>query len=179
MNSYRHLVVVDLSSYGSALALINQFSDDLDVKVFEISPLGSAALLILMTKESMAAEVLKNEIIAYRSAAIIKIAVIKDAHEELLKTYLSQNNPGLKNEMIVLESPYVSDAMLAADQLLKKSISLDDFRVVRTFPSNSILVASHSELNHLVEFGNQNSNLKSTLISNVGASLRSYFEVVK
>lgn len=179
MNSYRHLVVIDLSSYGSALALLNQFGDDVDVKVFEVSPMGSGALLVLLTKEAMAASVLKAEIIAHWAPSIVHIEVISDAHPDLLSTYLSQATAAVTTNILVLESAYVSQAMRAADLLLKKSISLIDFRIIRTFPSNSILIASHNQVSELVNFSNGNEKLKPTIISNVSENLRSYFEVLK
>lgn len=173
------MVVIDLSSYGSALAIVNQFCDDQDVKCFEVSPVGSAALVILATKEPMAAQVLKVEITSQWGQSVICMAVIEDAHVDLLKTYLSQTSVSTSQNILVLESPHISEAMAAADQLLKSSISLLDFRVVRTFPSNAILTATLNRLEALIDFSEKNKNFKSTLIPNMTPVLKNYFDIVQ
>lgn len=179
MNSYRHLVVIDLSSYGSALAIINQFCDDEDVKVFEISPLGSAALLILLTKESTAATILQKQIVSHWGAAVINTALILDSHNDLLPTYLSQKSSAVAKNILVLESASVSTALATANNLLNKEIQLLDLRVVRTFPSNTILTVTGENPEALLAIATKQADLKTTFVANVQKTLQEYFQISK
>ena len=178
LTKYNNLVIIDLSSYGSALAIINQFADDKDVKVFEVSPLGQAALLVLMTHEQMAATLLKEQIISHWAAAVIQISVITNAHENLLKTYLSQNQSLPQKNILVLESNSVAVSLVAANQLLKENMNVLDLRVVRTYPANCILCVTAEKSEPLFIFSSKNKHLRSTLIENVEPTLKSYFEII-
>ncbi len=177
--NYRHLIAVDLTSYGSALALINQFSDDDGIKVFEISPLGSGALLILMAKEVTAAAILKNQIQSQMNPSVLNLCLIEKAHENLLKTYLSQTTSKVAKSMLIIESSFVSEALGIANKLLHDTIELLDLRVVRTFPSNSIITATHDSSEKLLLAGQANQTAKFTLITDVHPVLKNYFEVLQ
>lgn len=169
---------MDLASYGSALAIINQFADDNDVKVFEVSPIGQAALLILMTQEAMAVEVLKNEILSQWAFAVTNLTTIQEIHDDLLKVYLSQKQAPIDKNILVLESQFVSEALSMADILLKNAVQLLDLRIVRTYPSNTIITATSPDKNKLLEFSKANKRLKSTLITEPQPILKSFFEII-
>ena len=177
MSNYRHLIVVDLSSYGSALALINELCDDEGVKVFEVSPMGSGALLIMMTKEITAAAIVKSQIQSQMNPSVLNICLIENAHDELLKTYLSQTQVKVEKNIIVIECAFVSEAIVVANQLLSDSVNLLDLRVVRTFPSNTIITATATQAEKLLESVKGKANTKYNLIVNPQLVLKSYFEI--
>ena len=177
LSSYRHLVIADLTSYGSALTLINELSDDDGVKVFEVSPMGSGALLILITKEATAAAILKNQIQSQMNPSVLNVALIENAHEDLIKTYLSQTQARVAKNIIVIESTFVSEALVVANRLLNNSIQLLDLRVVRTFPSNTIITATADHPEKLLSAVQGGLKTKYTLISNPQPVLKSYFEI--
>ncbi|MBC7743420.1 MAG: hypothetical protein H7061_14580 [Bdellovibrionaceae bacterium] len=178
MSKYSNLIVVDLSSYGSALALINEFSDDEGVKVFEVSPMGTGALLILMTQEVTAAQILKNQIQTQMNPSVLSCCLIEDAHDDLLKTYLSQSQTKVGKNIMIIESTFVSEALSLANKLLANSIQLLDLRIVRTFPSNTIITATADHSEKLMTAVQKHNQLKYTLITNPQTVLKSYFEVV-
>lgn len=178
-NSYQFFVVLDLTSYGSALAILNQFADDDVVKVFEISPTGSAAFLLLATKNLVDAEVLASQIKKIYKDDILEIELILKTQEEVLQTYLSQNTPKLKKNLAVLELDRISKAFFIANETVKNGMSLVDFRVVRTFPCNIILTITSDETSELLSIKNKYHFLKTTIISDVQSTLKSYFEIIK
>lgn len=175
MNQYKHLLVFDLSSYGSALAIINQFVDDDAVKVFEVSPSGQSAILLLVSKESVSLQIIKGEAASIFKSQVLSAAVIEDIHEELLTTYLSQNKTLLSKSIVILESSFVAEGLRLADQLLKAKHTLIDFRVVRTFPKNVILTVGSDNLNPSINI--DCTNFKKTYIENIQPILKSFYEV--
>lgn len=172
MNQYRHLLVFDLSSYGVALALINRYADDDAVKVFEVSPCGSAALLLLIAKEPMALSLIQAEAQKLYGAQILKSALISDLHESLLPTYLSQNDTAVSKHLAVLEFSALSDALSEAQKILKSGLELLDLRVVRTYPINVIVCLTSSDASRLPK---ESSSGRTTLIENLQPVLKNYF----
>lgn len=172
MNQYRHLLVFDLSSYGVALALINRYADDHAVKVFEVSPCGSAGLLLFLANEPTALSLIKTEAQKLFGARILKSVLISDLHESLLMTYLSQNETTPREHLAVLEFSNLSDALSEAQKILKSGLELVDLRVVRTYPINVIVSITSSDLNRLPE---ESSLARLTLIENLQPALKNYF----
>lgn len=169
------LLVLDLSSYGSALAIINQFCDDKSVQVFEVSPLGTAGLLILDIKDPIAGTLLKNDIFSIHKNFILSYRLIEEYDLQLLKVYLSQNKPEIQKHLFVQEFSFVSEALAAAKEWMQKSIQLVDLRVIRTFPTNIILTVTTDDFEQLLQLKNLGGPRTSTLIENVEPSLRQYF----
>ena len=179
MNNQGSLLVLDLSSYGSALAIINQFCDGKSVEVFEVSPVGTAALLILEIKDRIAATLLKTEIISFFKSSVLSSRLIEAYDLNLLKVYLSQNHTSIANHLLVQEFSFVSEALAAADQLIKQDLAVLDLRVIRTFPMNVILTLTSSDVNKLVAVKNAGAPRSSTIIEKVEPVLKEYFQIVK
>ena len=179
LNSFSNLLSFDLSSYGAALAIINQFCDDDEVKVFEVSPAGSAGLLILLIKDQTAAELLKSEIFSFYKANVLSSALVKNLNLNILKTYLSQNVPEVSSHLLVQEFSFVSDGFRAAEYLLLSGINLVDFRVIRTFPLNVILVSSAKDSEVLRSAKAEVPTRSNVIIEKVEPVLRQYFEINK
>lgn len=175
MNQYKHLLALDLSSYGAALAIVNQFVDDAAVKVFEISPCGQSAVLILVSKENISLQIIKAETNSIFRSQVLSSALIENVHEELLPTYLSQNKARLSHSLIILESSSVATCFFMADKLLKAKYSLIDFRVVRTFPKNVILSVGTDNLSQPINFSGL--DFKKTYIENIQPILKNFYEV--
>lgn len=172
---YKHLLAFDLSSYGSALAIINKYVDDESVKVFEVSPCGQGAILILLAKDPMPLQLVKSESIAMLKSQILESYLIENFNSDLLPAYLSQNKTKLKKVMAVLEGGLVSSGLLLANELLNEGISLVDFRVVRTHPKNIIITVTAVNALTMAHF--QNLDFKYTFIEDIRPALRAYYEI--
>lgn len=157
------------------MAVINRFVDGESVRVFEISPSGQMATLILMTKDEITAQVLKSESTSLFKDQIIRCESVFNFHEDILPAYLSQNKQTVGKSLLVLETDSVSGAMLEADAYLKKGIKILDFRTVRTSPKNIILIFTGD--NFAVSYEQQLSNFKINIIENVEPTLKQYFEI--
>ena len=174
--SLQHLLALDLTSYGAALAVINKYVDDENVKVFEVSPCGQSAVLILLAKEPLALQVVKSESLAMLKSQILECQLIENFHADLLPAYLSQNKTPLQKVMAILEGSLVSSGLLLANQLLNEGLSLVDFRVVRTHPKNVILTFTAARAMTMAHF--QNLDFKYTFIEDLQPSLKSFYELV-
>jgi|GEM_PF-4881644 len=174
-HQYNQLLAFDLSSYGAAFAIINQYVDDEVVKVFEVSPSGPSAILILLCKEIISLQIIKSQVASIYSAQILSVALIENIHEELLLTYLSQNKTKLKKSLAIYEGSFVSMGLVLAQKALVAKNSLIDFRVIRTFPKNVVLTVSVDSLGQLVS--SDAFNFKKTYIENIQPSLRSFYEI--
>ena len=179
MGSQGSLLVLDLSSYGSALAIINQFCDGKGVEVFEVSPVGTAALLVLEIKDRIASTLLKNEIYSFHKSSILSFRLIENYDLKLLKVYLSQNQDLVLNHLLVQEFSFVSEAFAVAHELTSQNINIVDFRVIRTFPMNVILTSTSQSLDQLVKVKNVGVPRASTIIEKTEPVLKEYYQIVK
>lgn len=179
MANQHSLLVLDLASYGAALAIINQFCDGKSVVVLEVSPVGTAGLLILEIKDQIASNLLKNEIYSFFKGSILSSRMIEKSDLKLLKVYLSQNQDQVESNLLIQEFSFVSDAFFAANHLLAEGITLVDFRVIRTFPMNVILTSTSSNFEKLSLNKNIGSPRVVTLVDKVESTLKEYFQVVQ
>lgn len=175
LNQYKHLIALDLTSYGAAFAIINRFVDDDGIKVFEVSPCGQTAILILLAKEITSAQILISEIASFFKDQVLNIALIENAHTDLLPTYLSQNKTSLNKNLLILEGSSVALGLHLADKLLKQKYALVDFRVIRTFPKNVIISATTASMTELLDI--DCANFKKNYIEEVQISLKSFYEI--
>ncbi len=174
MIQYKYLLSFDLASYGAALSIINQFVDDSSIKVFEVSPSGSSAILILLANDKVSLQIVKSQSETIFKSQILSSSMVENIHENLLPAYLSQNKVELKNNLIVLEGNYLSTAFELANTLLFSGGLIVDFRTIRTFPKNVVLTFAVSKN----EFSKLDSKeFKKTYIENVQPVLKSYFEL--
>lgn len=171
-NQYKHLLAFDLASYGAALGIINQYVDDSTVKVFEISPCGSSATLILLSSDSVSLQIIKSQSESVFKSQILSTAIVENVHDDLLAAYLSQNKAVLKNNLVVLEGNYVSAALETANNLLNSGESLVDFRIIRTFPKSVVLTFTNNKIQPF-----ESKDFKKTFIENVQPVLKSYYEI--
>lgn len=175
MNKYKHLISFDLSSYGTALSILNQFADGESVKDFEVSLCGPSAQLILLGQDAISLQVIKAEAQALFKTQILDVQIIENIHADLLPTYLSQNKAQVLNSTAVLEGPFVSTGLQLLQQALVSSISVLEFRVVRTFPKNVILILTSTNETDFEKV--KSISFKSNRINKVEKVLKSYFEI--
>jgi len=117
LNQYKHLLSFDLSSYGAALSVVNQFVDGDDCRDFELSPCGISAQLILLFKDEMTLKIVRENAGSYFKSQIKDVKSVENINEKLLPCYLSQNKTELKKNLVVLEGGFVSSGL----QLMQKS----------------------------------------------------------
>lgn len=175
VNQYKHLIAYDLSSYGAAFAIINQFVDDEAVKVFEVSPCGQTAILILLSKEPISLQIIKSEVASIFGSQVLSCALIENIHEDLLPTYLSQNKSTLRKTLAILEGPSIANGFVLAQRALEKKNTLIDFRVIRTFPKNILLTISAESLGQLIN--PDGFDFKQTNFDSIQPSLKSFYEI--
>lgn len=175
LKQYKHLLAFDLSSYGAALSVLNRFADDRVIKVFEVSPCGTGAQLILLGDDVLPLQVAQQESESLFRSQILASVLIENVQHDLLPVYLSQKTVPVGDALGVLEGGHVSAGLSLANRLLRDGFSLVDFRVIRTFPKNVVLTvtgtsAQLAALNSL--------DFKKTCIESVKSPLKSLFEVL-
>ncbi len=175
LHQYKHLLVFDLSSYGAAFSIINQFVDDDSVKVFEISPCGQSAILILLSKETISLQIIKSEVTSIFGSQILSCVIIENLHADLLPTYLSQNKATLNKTLAILEGSSVALGFALAQKALDEKNILVDFRVIRTHPKSVLLTISAESLGLLVN--TDSFDFKKTCIDAIQPILKSYYEI--
>ena len=179
MNSSGHFLVFDLTKIGTAYQIINSFADADTVNVFEISPIGSQALLILMCKDLSASQLFYNQCISLFKSEIIDCVLIENIDDQVVDAYLSQNQSVLQSNMLVVETNTFAKAFLCAHKLQQKKLSVIDFRAVRTSPPNLIIVCSDELEQEMLNFMESNPFVKTTFIPQTSAILKSYFNIIK
>ncbi len=177
MSDLSHFAIFDLTKIGTAYQIINSFVDDETIHAFEISPLGTKAVLMLNSKDLIALQFVYNQCLSRHKADILNATCIPDINIEIIETYLSQNQPQLATSLLIIETESFATAFNFAQSLALKNISLVDFRVIRTTPPNLIITATAATA-LLTPFLTASSVIKTTLIDQVQKSLRSYFEIL-
>lgn len=172
---YKHLLSLDLSSYGAALAIINQFVDGEIIRDFEVAPCGASAQIILLSQDDMALELVQAQLGTLLASQILKSALIKNIHSDLLNCYLGQNKPQIEKSILVLETCFLSSGLKAGQSLLVQNIQIVDFRVVRTNPKNVIVIATAVTGNVFSDMSFE--DCKVTVIDPVDKALRQLFEI--
>ena len=175
MNKYKHLISFDLSSYGTALSILNQFVDGESVKDFELSLSGTSAQLILLAQEVVSLQIIKGESMALFKSQILDVQIVENIHSELLPIYLCQNKPAVKSAMAIFEGAFVSTGLQLLQQALTNNISVVELRVVRTFPKNVVLILTSENENDFEKIASI--NFKLSQITKVENILKSYFEI--
>lgn len=179
MSSFGSVAIFDFAKVGTAYLIINSFVDEVVIQVFEISPVGGRAVLILRSADKLALEFIYQQCLTLHGSDILECAFIDELDENIVACYLSQNHPTLKKNLFVVEERFVSKAFLIAKSLLEEGLVLIDFRVVRTDPPNIIITSSDDSIDRLSLFMQSNKLLKSTIIENVQKPLQSFFQIIK
>ena len=177
LSNLSHFAIFDLTKIGTAYQIINSFVDDETILAFEISPLGTQAVLMMSSKDLIALQFVYGQCLALHKAEILNSVLIENLNPEVLNVYLSQNKPKVAGSLFISETESFATAFKFAQNLALQKMSLIDFRVVRTCPPNLIITATGNtkDLQLLLTL---NSAVKMTLIDQVLKPLQSYFEIL-
>ena len=74
--------IFDLTKVGTAYQIINSFVDDAVVHVFEISPIGTRAIIILVSQDKIALQFAYQQSMSFYKADILASVLIEDLNEE-------------------------------------------------------------------------------------------------
>jgi len=174
LNQFNHLIAFDLSSYGAALALVNQFVDNDGCRDFELSPCGTSAQLILLVRDALALKVMREQASSILKSQILDIQTVENINSQLLPCYLSQSKTALQQKLYVFEGTFVASGLALMQELLGQGAKPMDFRVVRTAPKNVILtVTSEASLDIAAATRLQ---FKSTVIDSIQPALKEFFQ---
>ncbi len=178
MSELGSLAVFDLAKVGTAYQIINSFVDNVTVRVFEISPIGTNAVLILNSKDQIALQFIFKQCQSLYRADILYSTLLKEVNSLVIEAYLSQNKPQVKKHILMAEVQNFSEAFLLAQKMSSAGLSFLDFRAVRTSPPNLIISSTTDDLAGVQVFLTSHDGAKITLIENVQNSLSQYFEIL-
>ncbi len=177
-SSLGHFLIFDLTKLGAAYHLINTFADEQEINVFEVSPVGTQAVLILTCRDLVSAQLIYNQCLSLCRSDILAAALVESMKDCVLSAYLSQQKPSLGENILVSEMQFFSQAFELAQKLIQADIALVDFRAVRTSPANLIITSTSHSAEVLNRFMTENAFVKMTLIPSVRPVLKSYFEIL-
>lgn len=181
LTNTENFLVFDLSKLGTAYQIINSFVDCETLQVFEISPIGAQAVLILMSKDLILLQLVHSQSESLYKSEILSSVIIKNMDSKILNPYLSQpNHPPteIKSNLLVIELNAFAAAFAKAKQLTDSGVDIIDFRAIRTCPPNLIITATSDKIEKLSQFVNQDVSSKVSIIPQLQSSLRSYFEIL-
>ena len=178
LSNLGHFIIFDLTKLGTAYQIINSVVDGDTIKTFEISPLGSQAVLILVTKDLISAQLILNQCLSLYKSDITDAAIIENVDQNILGPYLSQNVPQIQQAMLIAESNSFARAFSTAKKFVTSEISIVEFRVIRTGPPSLVLITTSTSIEKLNIFMQTNQNAKMTLIPEVQKSVVSLFQVI-
>lgn len=179
MTEFKNLIVFDLTKLGAAYQIINSFVDNETVHVFEVSPVGTSAILILASNDLIALKFIEKECLAFFKADILNASFIENVSEKLIESYLSQNTAVVKKHLVVIEEISFANAFKVAAQIIATGLDIVDFRVVRTGIPNLIMIFSSDAIEKLNVLAANQQISKMTVIENIQTPLKSYFEILK
>ncbi len=177
MSNLGSVAVFDLTKLGTAYQIINAFVDDKVVHAFEVSPIGTQAVLILSSKDSIALKLIYEQCLRFYRSDILQSELIAEINNEVIAAYLSQNKTQILKHMLVVEGESFAKGFATAELLLKNGLHIVDFRAVRTSPPNIAITATSSSVETLINMTEFCKNAKTTLVENVQSALRTYFEI--
>lgn len=178
LNSLGHFLIFDLTKLGAAYQMINSFADEQAVRVFEVSPVGTQAVLILMSKDLISAQLVYSQCLSLYRSDVLASALVENVDDTILNAYLSQQKPALSSNLLVVEAQYFSKAFEIAKRITNADLAIVDFRAVRTSPANLIITSTSSSAEKLNQFMSENGFAKMTLIPEVQPVLKAYFEIL-
>lgn len=172
------LAIFDLTKIGTAYQIINSFVDNQVVQAFEISPIGTAALLILSSKDQISLQFIFKQCHSIYQTDILDSAYLSQIDAAVIEAYLSQNKPEVKKHILMAETQSFSEGFILIQKLSQAGLQILDFRAVRTAPPNLIISVTTNEIEKAQEFLKAYSHAKMTFIENVQRPLRQYYEIL-
>lgn len=137
MNEFVYLkngLFLELTSLGYAYQLVQKYSADSQIKVFEASPTPRGSLLILMSSSFAALKAIDASISTDRQngSFIENSWMEQDLSEKLIEAYLNQILAPLQKNLVLIETESVCEALKAASLALKNGLEICEFRTLRS-----------------------------------------------
>ena len=125
---------LELTSLGFAYSLVQHYSKNAQIKIFEASPTPRGAILILMSSSSKSLETIATEILSNdQNKPFIENSWLgQNLSESLIEAYLNQVLAPLKENLILIETESVCEAVKAAAMALENSLEICEFRTLRS-----------------------------------------------
>lgn len=166
--SSKSLAFFQTRTLGLAYSLANQCAKA-GAKVFEIFPVGNHGHVVL----DFGDQDLIKEIANTFESGVLNEAYIPLVSEKTLKTYLSQENSPIVENLLIVESEFVGNCFFAAEILLKNQCELVDLRLFRGQDKYSVLMGTtkNAELAQKVKSILSAENLECSLITQVSSEL--------
>lgn len=178
MSSLSNLLCFELTRLGAAYQIIQSAVDNTTLRVFEMSPTPSGAILILAASDRSHAESFFKKITSEFKETLLFQTLVQLEQAQVLEAYLSQNKTKCDSQIAIFEMESVSQGFHIASQLSQLGIQVLDFRVLRSASNRTIVIATDSELKNKIS---QNVDLKKchpTIIDQPNSAVRSFFELL-
>lgn len=127
----KNLLVLETTSFGFVYFLIQKYTTNSDIKVFEATPTPRGAILVLAAQnvewlEKIEAEVKNN------NEQIENIRLCANVSEKVLAAYLNQILEPLKDHLVLLESDSICESLKALTMAIKANMDVCEFRILRS-----------------------------------------------
>ena len=165
-----HLLALEFTRYGACYQLMNQIVPEDGVEVFEVSPTPLGGILILLAEKKSVLQKLLQTVNQDFKSMILDFVFIDEINRDVLNTYLSQNNPEIKDDLFFYEIDGVCKAFRKAQDIKTKGGDLIDFRVLRSINHRCIIISDRS-----IELGD--TDHKYVQVSKPNKLVRSYFQI--
>ncbi len=130
----KNFLFLELTSLGSAYTLVQKFTTDSQVKVFEASPTPRGALLVLA---SASLDSLNLILASLRGNSEAQTSVEnswlgEDLSEKIIEAYLNQVLTPIKNNLVLVETESICEAIRATVMAVDKNFEICEFRTLRS-----------------------------------------------
>lgn len=179
----KHGLFLELKSLGLAYSLVQKYASGDQVKVFEASPTPRGSILILTSSslellQAIATDVAQQgEYQAFTENSWLGA----NLSEKLIEAYLNQILAPLKENLVLLESESVCEAVKAAAMALDKNLEICEFRTLRSTVYKCVVSLttslSKTEVEGLFSAMTATRKISLTYISNPHRELRNQYNL--
>lgn len=176
----KHGLFLELKSLGFAYSIVQKYANNDQVKVFEASPTPRGAILILT---SMSIDFLQAiiENLNQQNAFIENLWLAENLSEKLIEAYLNQVLAPLQDNLVLLESESVCEAVRAVTTAINNAVEICEFRILRSTIYKCIVSLTTSltqfEIEKLFSDATAGGKLSLTYISSPHQELRNQYNL--
>jgi hypothetical protein len=134
--------VIKFNSVGAGYSAINQLFALESLELLEMSPLGENSQILVRGPFDKVNSFRKS----LRQADLERTAIIYDADDKIVKTYLSLESKNPKKFIFVFESNFLGEIFEVARQLLDAGCELCEIRFIRNTTSPCYISATGESL---------------------------------
>lgn len=137
MNNFvflKNALFLELNSLGYAYSLVQKYCDESQVKVFEASPTPRGAILILASNSIKGLQDIADSIIGQNEHQMFieNSWLGENLSEKLIEAYLNQILSPIKENLVLVETTSVCEAVKATALALDKNFEICEFRMLRS-----------------------------------------------